>query len=826
MAELPTGTVTLLFTDIEGSTKLLQELGDRYADVLAEHRRLLRESFQRHGGVEVDTQGDAFFYAFTKAEEAVAAAGQAQEALADGPVSVRIGLHTGKPIATGEGYVGIDVHRAARIMGAGHGGQVLVSETTRAGLDTSNNLSLVDLGLHRLKDLGEPEKLYQLGKGEFPPLKTLDATNLPVAVNPLLGRERELEELLALLAEGARLVTITGPGGTGKTRLALQVAAELVGSYPDGVFWVPLASLSDPELVLPTIAQTLGARAELGEHLEGKELLLLLDNAEHLLAAAPGLGGLLANSKGLRLLVTSRAPLRLAGERGYPLEPLPENDAITFFLERARAAGGELAPDETIAAICRRLDGLPLALELAAARTKLLAPQTLLERLEHALPLLTGGARDAPERQRTLRATIEWSYDLLDDDAKQLFARLSVFAGSFSLEAADEIAEADLDALSALVDLSLLKPIGDDRLLMLETVREYAVERLEEAAEADHVRQRHLEHFLHMAEEAEPELRGAEASNWLDRIETEHHNMRAALTFAGEAAQDRSDLRLAGALARFWWTRAYLDEGKRWLEDALARPGPQPPDARARALRGLGYLAWARGERDQAVRSHEEALVLYRAIGDSFGTGASLMNLGVFWREEGDLPRARRLMEEAASAFRASGDVSALAHALGQLGLLALTEGDLERAAGLCDEGVALARRVGNEYTASTILRATASVALQRGDHAEAARCFGEGLEIAGRLGYDGAVASCLKGIAAVAAASRDHERAARILGAAHALDQRLHGTPDPPEAPDDALLLTIARSHLGDERSFQTWAEGRAMPLDEAVDYALSSID
>ncbi len=410
MPELPAGTITFLFTDVEGSTRLLNEHGAGYVALLAEHRRTLRDVFGRHEGIEVDTQGDSFFVAFVRATDAVAAAGAAQEALGDGPVQVRIGIHTGEPIVTDEGYVGIDVHRAARVMSAAHGGQVVVSERTRSFVD---GVALTDLGLHRLKDLGRPEKLYQLGEREFPALRSLDATNLPIAASPLLGRERELDELVRMLEDGQRLVTITGTGGTGKTRLALQVAAELVGQELDAVYWVPLAGVSDPELVLPEIAQTVGAREDLIEYLRGKRLLLALDNLEHLLAAAEGLSSLLAASSELRVLVTSRSPLRLSGEREYPLDPLPPDEAMTLFVERARAVGRPLEPDPTVDAICRRLDGLPLALELAAARTKLLTPETLLTRLEHALPLLTGGARDAPERQRTLRATIEWSHDLL-----------------------------------------------------------------------------------------------------------------------------------------------------------------------------------------------------------------------------------------------------------------------------------------------------------------------------------------------------------------------------------------------------------------------------
>jgi predicted ATPase len=441
-----------------------------------------------------------------------------------------------------------------------------------------------------------------------------------------------LESCSALVRHGTRLVTVTGPGGTGKTRLALQVAAELVGSYKDGVFWVPLAGLRDSKLVLAQVARTLGARKELSEHLRGKELLLLLDNVEHLLAAAPALGEQLGGAKGLRLLVTSRAPLHLSGERQYLLEPLPPRDAVTLFCERARAIGCELTPDETIEAICDRLDGLPLALELAAARTKLLDTVTLLQRLEHALPVLTGGARDTPERQRTLRATIEWSYDLLDPEAKQLFARLAVFAGSFSLEAAEEVCEGDLDALTAVVDISLVKPIGESRFLMLETIREYALERID-ASDADVMRQRHSDYFDDLAAEADSGLDGPTHRVWLDRLSEELANIRSALERLLSADRVRA-LRLATALSQFWWVRAPL-EGYRWLEQALTSEAP--PELRVKRFGVLAGLAWMADDYHSAERYADEGLALSQALGDSSGVLRSLSILADLASEAGDV---------------------------------------------------------------------------------------------------------------------------------------------------------------------------------------------
>src|SRR5262245_9734413 len=475
MRELPAGTVTFLFSDIEGSTSLLHELGDAYADALGEHRDVFRAAFADHNGVEVDTQGDAFFAAFARASDAVAAAAEIQSRLAPGPIRVRIGVHTGEPQITDEGYVGLDVHRGARVCAAGHGGQVLLSQTTRDLVDVDAS----ELGEHRLKDLLEPQRLYQIGTEQFPPLKTLDWTNLPVQATPLVGRERELADAGALLREH-RLLTVVGPGGVGKTRLALQLAADASDEF-EHVWWVGLQDIHDSELVEPTIAQTVGAKADLVGYMRDRRALLLLDNVEQLLNYAPRLAELLAGSSGLKLLTTSREPLHLTLEQQYPVPPLPEGDAVSLFGERARAVRPDFAANGAVAEICRRLDGLPLAIELAAALVRLLPPDALLERLEQRLALLTGRARDLPERQKTLRATIEWSYELLDSQEQVLMAWLSVFAGGWSLEAAEEVCDAELRTLASLVDKSLVRE-RDGRFSMLETIREYGLELLAQHA--------------------------------------------------------------------------------------------------------------------------------------------------------------------------------------------------------------------------------------------------------------------------------------------------------------------------------------------------------
>jgi predicted ATPase/class 3 adenylate cyclase len=469
--ELPTGTVTLVFTDMEGSTKLLHELGaEAYAEALAEHRRLLREAFARHDGIEVDTQGDAFFYAFPDAREAVAAAEEGCEALRSGRIQVRIGIHTGTPHLGPEGYVGDDVHLGARIGAAGHGGQVLLSEAAwrAAALDDD---ACHDLGEHRLKDFAESVRILQLGAERFPPLKTISNTNLPRPASSFVGREREVAEIVALNRQGARLVTLTGPGGSGKTRLSIEAATELVGDHKAGTFWIELAPIRDPGLVTEEIGQTLGAKDGLADHIGEREMLLVLDNLEQVIDAAPALADLVEACPNLAVLATSRERLRVRGEVEFEVRPLAEPDAVELFVARASLTEA----DDAVHELCRALDEMPLAIELAAARAKVLPPAQILGRLSQRLDLFTSG-RDADPRQRTLRSTIEWSHELLDQGEQRLFARLAVFAGGATLEAAERVADADLDTLGSLVEKSLVRR-SDDRYWMYETIREFAVRR-------------------------------------------------------------------------------------------------------------------------------------------------------------------------------------------------------------------------------------------------------------------------------------------------------------------------------------------------------------
>jgi predicted ATPase/class 3 adenylate cyclase len=813
---LPSGTVTFLFTDVEGSTRLLREHGPAYADLLAEHRRVIREICARHDGVEVDTQGDAFFVAFSRAAGAVAAAAEAQRALETGPIRVRMGIHTGEPLLTQEGYVGIDVHRAARIAASAHGGQIVVSETTRRLLEA--DAPVRDLGEHRLKDLIGAERLFQVGEGGFPPLRTLDATNLPIVSMPLVGRERELEELVAMLSDGTRLLTLTGPGGTGKTRLALQVAAELVGRLHDGVFWVSLAGLTDPELLASEVAQTIGARDDLTGFLRGRNLLLLLDNFEHLLDAAPVVSAVLGASVQARVLVTSRAPLRVAGEQEYRIEPLPQKQAAALFVERARAVGREVAPDATVEEICRRVDGLPLAVELAAARTKLLAPERLLERLDSALTLLTGGARDAPERQRTLRATIEWSYDLLDPRARELFARLSVFSGTFPLEAAEEVCGAEVDDLGTLVDYSLVKPIGDDRFFMLETIGEYALEKLRERNEEDELRRRHAGFFLALAEQAYGHRFDAEAE-WAARLERDHDDVRAALDWLSKDDPDRT-LELAGALGWFWLSRGLLHEGSGRLAAALAASGATGR-LRARALTSSGALVARQGDAAAGIAELVAAVAMWRELGDLDELASALDSLG--WPlvyDANDNSRALEAFEQSLELRRELDDAAGVTRALVGIAQVLVAMGETERAEAISLD--LLDRAAGDARTEHFAYHFLADCALIRGDSEQAGRRYRQSLRAALPLGDIVETSFEVQGVAMSEAGAGNPRRALVLAESVAALWESLGLYLS--IAFWDALLeryLGPARASLGDEYD-AVRAEGRGLAFDDAVELAL----
>ena len=807
--ELPTGTVTLLFTDIEGSTRLLHELGaEAYEEALAEHRRLLREAFARCGGVEVDTQGDAFFYAFSSAPEAIDAAGKGQQALSAGPIPVRMGVHTGRPHVGREGYVGEDVHLAARIAAAGHGGQVLVSQATRSLVD----VKLADLGEHRLQDLSEPVWIFQLGRDRFPPLKTISNTNLPRPASSFVGREQEVSDLLGLLQDGARLVTLSGPGGSGKTRLAIESAAELVPDFRNGVFWVGLAALRDPALVAETVAQTLGAKDGLAEHIGERELLLLLDNFEQVVEAASELGSLLESCPNLRVLVTSRELLRVRGEVEYAVPPLAQPEAVELFCERA-----QLQRSDDIAELCRRLDYLPLAVELAAARTSVLSPAQILKRLSQRLDLLKGG-RDAEARQQTLRATIAWSYHLLPGDEQRLFARLSVFAGGCTLEAAEAVCGADLDVMQSLVDKSLIR-FADGRFWMLETIREFALERLEDSGEADELRRKHAEFFLELAELAKPELLARSSSIWFDRLEAEHDNVRAALGEALERGRADVALRLGGAIWLFWWTRGYWSEGRRWLEAALAAGTASDPQLRGDPLSGAGMLALWQGDVERGSAVADELLAL-TAEADSTRAWAILFaGLVASWRDDED--HAAELYEESARLAREQGDPLLLSVAMNNLGSDALGRGEYERALELFEESLAIGRERQDQDRLARAFGNLGFTTLMLGDVQRARSLLRDSLVAAREIGLVEGFIGGFVGLGA-AYAREDPARAARLIGRGDMLcEETASGLDNFKRRVRDETEAEL-RARLGEDGYAAAYADGRELALEDALTLAL----
>jgi predicted ATPase/class 3 adenylate cyclase len=811
---LPAGTVTFLFTDIEGSTRLLLELGDDYADILAKHRRALRRAFARYGGVEVDTQGDAFFVAFAKATDALAAASAARDALAQGPIRVRMGLHTGEPTRTDEGYIGIDVHRAARIAAAGHGGQILLSQSTRdlAGADR-----LRDLGLHRLPDLAAPERLYQLGDDEFPPLKSLDQTNLPVQPTPFVGREQELADVLALLTT-RRIVTLTGPGGSGKTRLALQAAAANVEEYGDGVWFVSLAAVRDPELIEPTIARVVGGPDDLHQFLAGKRTLLVLDNLEQLLPDAAHI----VDRLDARILATSRIRLNVAAEQEFTVPPLPLHDGAALFTQRARQLDPRFEPDAAVPQIAERLDGLPLALELAAARIKVLTPAQMLDRLGHSLDLLTSGSQDAPERHRTLRGTVEWSYRLLTADEQQLFARLAVFAGSFELEAAEAVCSADIDILQSLVDKSLLRHGEDGRFFMLGTIKELALEKLQGIPAGSTVRRSCHDYFIGVAEELDTRQRLSGmrdlSSESLDRFERELPNFRAALDGLLEDGRHEDALRLGAALSRFWLTTAQYRDAAEWLERAPLDDTTVSLAIRAAALAAGGAIAfYVHDDVDRAEAFWQEGLELRREQDDPRELGAAFSRLAaVAWRR-GDFDAAIGYHSQSLPLFERAGDEGSRLQELHFLGESHRDRGDFDEGERLLEETAALARGQGRDKQLASTLHSLGDLALDRADPDTALQRFAEALVSAVATGSRRVQVYCVAGIACARLQQGNDRAAARLWGIAEDQERRLGFRMISNERQRYERLMAPARERLGDAYDVES-RSGSGLTLEQAV--------
>jgi predicted ATPase len=812
VGELPRGTVTFLFTDIEGSTRLLHELGtEGYAAALGEHRGVLRAAFERHGGVEVDTQGDAFFVAFPTAPGALEAASEAQRRL---ELPVRMGVHTGTPLLTGEGYVGADVHRAARIAAAAHGRQVLVSAAAAALVAEAE---LRDLGEHRLKDLSAPERIFQLGDGDFPPLKTLYRTNLPVPATPFLGREHEVAEVRELLArDDARLLTLTGAGGSGKTRLALHAAGEVAEAYPDGVWWVPLAPLADPADVGPAAARALGGGGTLPELVDGRRLLLLLDNFEHVVEAAPEVVTVLRECPRADMLVTSRERLRVQGEHVYPVPVLERAEARRLFVTRARAAQPDFEPGDRLDELCERLDDLPLAIELAAARAPLLTTSQLLERLGDRLDLLRGG-RDAETRQQTLRATIEWSHGLLEPAERTLLAALSVFRGGWTLEAAERVADADLELMQSLVDKSLVRRWEDGRFGMLETIREFAAERLEASGEADAMRDRHAAFCIDVADAAglwpEALARGGGSAGYAT-VAAELPNVRAALSHLLALGELELAARIALRLENFWVTNAPVT-GRAILQELLDRDQDLSPDLRVWLLRALAGTKYVVGDFEEGVSHYEAALAGYRRLGDRWGEAHMLQRIAVEAGRRGDLAAARELM--ARSLALDSGSFNR-ALALSVLSGIAAREDRLDEALDLARQSAAAAASIDFDWFRAGALLDAAEVALRLGQAEEATECAEDVLRLSEAIGDRRGVAYGLTCLACVAAHGKDAERAGRLWGAVEAESERSWIGQWEQEREDYAARLASA----GGPEFERGREEGRRLSLENAVAYAL----
>ncbi len=867
MPTLPTGTVSFLFTDIQGSTDLLHALGDRaYGEVLLEHQRLLRKAFAAHEGTEVDTQGDAFFIAFPRAWNAVTAAVTAQQVLTAHAwptgvaVLVRMGIHTGEPtLVGGQRYVGLDVHRAARIAATGYGGQVLLSERAHAMAlgHIPEGVAVRDLGEHRLKDLPRPEHIFQLVMpglpADFPPLRSLEVlvTNLPaLQLTSFVGRERELAAVKEHLAE-TRMLSLLGPGGTGKTRLALQAGSDLLERFSRGVWLAELAPHSDPELVVQTVATVFNVREVPGrplrdslvDYLRPREVLLILDNCEHLREPAALLASaLLRDCPHLRILATSREPLGVAGEVVYRVPPLSRADPATvrtavdlrqyeaarLFVERAVLSNPHFALSDAnapaVARVVHRLDGIPLAIELAAARTKVLSVDQIAARLDDRFRLLTTGARAGLRHHQTLQAALDWSHDLLSEQERALFRRLAVFAGGFTLEAAEAICSGEgvdtldvLDTVARLVDKSLLvaeEMPGDVRYRMLETIRAYSREKLVAAGEEAAVRGRHLQWHLALAEEAEPYVRGPEQVTWLDRLELDHDDLRAALDWSATSPDyAEAGLRLAGALHRFWVLRGHFREGRRLLEEALSRADAAPPALRAKAMYGAGVLASVQGDYAWSEVQGRQGLALQRGLGDGEGGALSLALLGTIARNRGNLAESASLLEEGLTLARDAAPQWTLAEVLRGLGLTSRSQRDNRRAKSLLEESLALWRTVGDKWGLAYCLTHLGYLARFEGDYARAEELLEESLVLGKELGERSHTAATLDSLGVLATARGDFAHAVSQLEESLALSRELGNKRQIGAAIGNLAMATYRQGDFG--RATTLLEEGLALYRD-----------
>jgi predicted ATPase/class 3 adenylate cyclase len=876
VGELPTGTVTMLFTDIEGSTALLGRLGERYGDALSAHRAVLRAAFASWGGREMSTEGDSFFTVFESAADGVACCLAAQRTLGGyewpGGVAVRVrmGLHSGEPIRHEDGYIGLDVHRAARIAAAAHGGQVVLSEATRllAGLLPAG-VSVRDLGFHRLKDIEAAERIWQLaGPGlreDFPSLKSLGTqTSLPVPATPLVGREGDLDRLRAVLAgPEVRLVTLTGTGGVGKTRLSLAAAAALGHAFPHGVFFVALAAVRDAEVMWKTLADSLDVSVEgtaadaVTAYLAGRRILLVLDNLEQLDGAAEVVAALLAAAPGLVVLATSRRSLHVMGEHELPVPPLEvpgqagvqevaDCAAVRLFAQRAGMvrAGFAVTADNAadVAAICGRLDGLPLAIELAAARIKLLSPRALLARLGRTAGLAAAEA-GRPLRQQTLRNTVAWSYDLLAPGAARVFRGMSVFAGGCDLDALAAVAMTEggdpdpLDAVAELQDVSLVTVTegidGEPRIGMLETIRDYALERLGQDDDLDGTRRRHAEYYAAVAERARDQLDGPAQLTALDRLEAEHDNLRAALAWsletlaaggAGQGERAVIGLRLVQALTLFWYQHGHVTEGRRWLQRAMDLASADGGEPLARVAHGLGILMDTQGEPDAARRLFERSLAIWRELGDRDQQAKELNSLGIAHHHLGGLEVARPLLEESIAIAREVGNPVRLAAGLTNLGQLESAAGHFDRATRALQEALTLDSELGDLLGAALDRQSLALVSLRAGHPGEARDLLSGTFGYVASSGNTSFLVNILELAAAITAGLGDPLRAGRLVGAAEGIRKRSGLPRTDLETARMEGYLAPARAAVTSQAWAAELAAGQALTQHEAIALLLSA--
>jgi predicted ATPase/class 3 adenylate cyclase/Tfp pilus assembly protein PilF len=929
LPDLPVETLAFLFTDMEGSAKLWEQQPKAMPAVLTLHEAILRRAIETNAGRIFKTVGDACYAVFRSASEAFAAGLAIQRALyvqdwgQVEPVRVRMALHIGPAEKRNDDYFGLTLNRVDRLVQIGHGGQTLLSEVMAEQMRNvlPGDVELRDLGKHQLRDMAIPERIFQVVTpdlpSDFPPLRAMGMcpTNLPAQLTSFIGREEEIASVCSLLRRAdVRQVTLSGAGGTGKTRLGLQVAAQLLNEFQDGVFFISLAAISTVGLVAFTIAEALGVKEIAGQpiletledYLRSKHILLVLDNFEQVITAAPVVTRLLAVAPQLKVLVTSREVLLIYGEHDFPVLPLalpdldrlpPQSDAfvsalseyaaVKLFVERAQAAqAGFRLVDENarmVAEICARLDGLPLAIELAAAYCRTLSPQAILARLTGAvgpssLRMLTGSLRDLPARQRTLRGAIDWSYNLLDVGEKKLFTRLAVFTGGCTPEAVEVVCNIGgdlsmdvLDGLTSLVNKSMLQPAtgikGEPRFTLLETIREYALERLEASGEARLLRQYHAGYYLNLAGRAEPELRaGPQQVAWLDRLEQEHGNLRAALTWSLERGEGEIALLLSSALWRFWYWHSHLSEGSHWLDLALdaTRNDKQMATIRVRVLNGAGNLASARGDYEraralleeglalgrepgtaskvdlapllntlgtvtvnqgdyqQAKIFYEECLALQREQDDRVGIAHVLNNLGVVVSNQGNYQQAQTFLEESLARFQELEIKWGIAYALGNLGRAALCLGDYARATTQIEESLALCQELGDRDGVAECFARLGGVAAAQGDAERAASLYRKGLSLYQQVGDKPGVAECLKELAKVMRMLGQPGRAARLFGAAEALREAIKGFLLPDERASYGRSIAEVCAQLGEVAFATAWAEGRAMTLEQAVLFAL----